>query len=153
MAPMRNAQVIGAGLQTLIAVFVGAFLLVLLNQALLLDPGSEGPNGDAIGTFISVLWFLGWAVGTGGVGALAGWIAGRLEILVAVGSVALSTVALWFLPSLFWLLSSYLGKPLSLYLGGLGSLGPDAILINIPVLVFALVGGMLVFFARRTNLR
>ena len=131
----------------------GAVLIVLLNNAFLLNPGSEGPNGNAIGTFISVLWFFGWAAGSVGIGALAGWISGRLEILIAVGSVALSTVALWFLPSLFWLLNSYLGEPFSLYLGGPGSLGPDAILINAPVLVFALVGGMLVFFARCTDLR
>ncbi|MGB3632483.1 MAG: hypothetical protein WA982_00430 [Rubrobacteraceae bacterium] len=131
----------------------GAVLIVLLNQTLLLNPGSEGANGDAIGTFVSVLWFFGWAAGSVGIGALSGWISGRLEILIALGSVALSTVALWFLPSLFWLLNSYLGEPLSLYLGGPGSLGPGAILINIPVLVFVLVGGTIVFFARRTDLR
>ena len=153
MAPMRKARVIGAGLRTLTAIFVGAFLLILLNQTLLLDPGSEDPNGDAIGTFISVLWFLGWAVGAGCIGALSGWIAGRLEILIAVGAVIISTPLLWFLPSLFWLFNSYLGAPLDLYLGGPGGLGPDAILVNIPVLVFTLVGGILVFFARRTDLR
>ncbi|CAN5555764.1 hypothetical protein BH24ACT22_BH24ACT22_10460 [soil metagenome] len=68
----------------------GSLLLVLLNQALLLSPGSEGPNGDAFGTFITVMWFLGWAVGAAGIGALAGWISGRLEVLVAVGSVVIT---------------------------------------------------------------
>jgi hypothetical protein len=128
-------------------------MLVLLNNALLLNPGSEGPDGDAIGAFITVMWFLGWAVGAAGIGALSGWIVGRLEPLVAVGSVAIGTALLWFLPPVFWLLNSYLGEPLDLYLGGSRSFGPVAILINIPVLVFALVGGMLVFFARRTDLR
>ena len=140
-------------MRLMLGVASGAVLIVLLNQTLLLNPGSEGANGNAIGTFVSVLWFFGWAAGSVGVGALAGWISGRLEVLIAVGSVALSTVALWFLPSLFWLLNPSLGEPLDLYLGGPGSLESAAILINIPVLVFALVGGMLVFFARRTDLR
>lgn len=127
--------------------------MVLLSNAFLLNPGSDSSNGDTIGTFISVMWFLGWAVGAAGIDALAGWISGRLEILVAVGSVAIATIGLWFLPSLFWLFNSYLEEPLDLYLGGPRSLGSGAILLNIPVLVFALVGGMLVFFARRTDLR
>ncbi len=140
-------------MRLILGVVSGAVLIVLLNQTLLLNPGGEGPNGDAVGTFVSVLWFFGWAAGSVGVGALSGWISGRLEILAAVGSVALSTVALWFLPSLFWLLNSYLGEPLSLYLGGPESLGPVAILINIPVLVFVLIGGALAFFARRPDFR
>ncbi len=137
----------------ILGVASGAVLIVLLNKTLLLSPGSEGANGDAIGTFVSVLWFFGWAAGSVGIGALSGWISGRLEILIALGSVALSTVALWFLPSLFWLLNSYLGEPLDFYLGRPGKPGVDAILINAPVLVFALVGGTVALFARRTDLQ
>lgn len=149
----QHTRVPDASLRFSVAVIVGAFLLVLLNHALLLNPGSEGPGGDTMDTLITVLWFLGWAVGAVGIGALAGWISGRLEVLVAVGSVAISTICLWFLPSVFWLLNSYLGEPLDLYLGGPGTLGSGAVLINLPVLVFALVGGTIVFFARRTDLR
>lgn len=106
-----------------------------------------------MGRFISVLWFLGWAVGAAGIGALAGWIAGRLEILVSIGSVVIATISLWFLPPVFAFLNSYLGEPLNLYLGGTRSLESIAILMNIPVLLFVLTGGLLIFFTRRTDLR
>lgn len=129
----------------LLGLMCGAFLLVILNHAFLLNPGSASPNGDPVGTVISVLWYLGWAVGAGGIGALAGWIAGRLEPLIAISSVVISTALLWFLPPLFWFVYPHLRD--------VGGLGATAILINIPVFVFTLVGGTVAFFARRTDLR
>lgn len=153
MTPAQTPRVMRIIVRSMLGLMVGAFLLVLLDNAFLLNPGSEGPGGDTISVLISALWFLGWAVGAVAIGALAGWIAGRLEILIAVGSVAISTSLLWFLPPLFRFLNSYLGEPLDMYLGGTRSLGSMAILINAPVLLFSVTGGVLVFFARRTDLR
>lgn len=129
----------------LIGILAGTLLIVLLNNVFLLNPGSEGPYGSTGGIIITVLWFLGGTAGAAGIGTLAGKIAGRLEALVAAISVVMSTAMLWFLPHLFWNPNSYTGEP--------GSLGVDAVLLNIPVLLFALVGGMVAFFARRTDLR
>ncbi len=77
-----------------------------------------------------------WAVGAFGVGALSGRVAGRLEVLVAVGSVILGFVALWFLSQAF-----ISGNQFMLFF------------LSVPFTLIAMIGGTVVLFARRTDLR
>lgn len=77
-----------------------------------------------------------WAVGAFAVGAFSGWVAGRLEVLVAVGSVILGFATLRLLPQAF-----VLGDDFMLYF------------LSVPFTLIAIFGGTWVFFARRTDLR
>jgi hypothetical protein len=85
-------------------------------------------------TLQTLLFFLGATLGAVGMGALAGRTAGKLEVPVAIGSGVAGLVILGLLPDSF-------ADPVIVLFGA------------IPFLLFAAVGGMLVFFARRTDLR
>lgn len=89
---------------------------------------------SAAQTAQTILFLLSWAVGAVGTGAIAGRVAGRLEVPVAIGSGIIGLVVLGYLPDSF-------ADPVILLFSA------------IPFLFFAAVGGMLVFFARRTDLR
>lgn len=89
---------------------------------------------SAAQTARTILFLLVWAAGAVGSGALAGRLAGRLEVPVAIGSGITGLIILGYLPDSF--------------------ADPAILLVSsIPFLLFVAVGGMLVFFARRTDLR
>ena len=85
-------------------------------------------------TLQTILFHVAATLGAVGVGALAGKVAGKLEVPIAVSSGVLGLIILGFLPDSF-------ADPVIVLFGA------------IPFLLFAAVGGMLVFFARRTDLR
>lgn len=85
-------------------------------------------------TVQTLLVVLVGTLGSAGVGALAGKVAGRFEVPVAVGSGIIGLIILGYLPDFF--------------------ADPVFVLFSaIPFLILSTVGGMLVFFARRTDLR
>ena len=91
-------------------------------------------NCSTTQTVQTLLVVLAGTLGAAGVGALAGKIAGRFEVPIAVGSGIIGLIILGYLPDSF--------------------ADPVFVLFSaIPFLILNAIGGMLVFFARRTDLR
>ena len=95
---------------------------------------SAAPSGGLRGVVEVTLVVLVWAVASVGLGLLVGKVAGRLEVPVAAGSGLVGLIAVGYLP---------------------GSFADPVVLVfsAIPFLILVATGGMLAFFARRTDLR
>lgn len=114
-----------AGVASTVAVY-GAIDLWAMNTT-----AASGSFREAVEITLVVLF---WAGASTGSGALSGWVAGRLEVLVATGSGFAGLFVLGYMPNSF----------------------ADSVVLlfsAIPFLIFTSVGGMLTFFARRTDLR
>lgn len=119
----------------LVGVLVGiASTIVVCSIIYLYENTGYCVNCTLLQTLQTILFLVAATLGAVGMGALAGRTAGKLEVPVAIVSGVLGLVVLGFLPDSF-------ADPVIVLFGA------------IPFLLFAAVGGMLVFFARRTDLR
>jgi hypothetical protein len=139
---------VGMSAKRLAAGFLAGTLLVTALDAVTF---SILPMGDLLGgaslavtdTVLVGAAFLAWAAAAVGIGALAGWIAGRLEVLVALCA-GVAGIALLVI------LSPLTGTP---RWSVVPDVGFEAFFFGFPLLMLIIISGALAFFRRRPELR